>query len=246
MNILANALGKVPAASAYAIVAVAVLAESVLLVGAFIPTLTLLLTAGALARTGRLDLPALVTTAACAVVVGDFLAHRTGKALGDRLRTGRLGRRLPTAAWRRAEALMARHGGHAVFLARFLPILRTLTPHLAGAARLPYRRIAPYSALAAPLWATAEAGTGYTAAASLQRALSLGGPVLAATAAAGAVLAWTRVHGRTRAWTAARGHGPSRRVRPPRASAADTPPRTAHPPPATTAPPPCRSRSGTC
>ncbi|MFS7872967.1 DedA family protein [Streptomyces asiaticus] len=200
MNILANTLGQVPAASAYAIVAVAVLAESVLLVGAFIPTLTLLLTAGALARTGRLDLPSLVTTAACAVVAGDFLAHRTGKVLGDRLRTGRLGRRLPAAAWRRAEALMARRGGHAVFLARFLPILRTLIPHLVGAARLPYRRIAPYSALAASLWATAEAGTGYTAAASLQRALTLGGPVLAATAAAtaGAVLAWTRIHGRTR------------------------------------------------
>ncbi|MFD8380961.1 DedA family protein [Streptomyces sp. NPDC059679] len=61
--------------------------------------------------------------------------------------------------------MMARHGGHAVLLTRFLPVLRTLTPHLAGAARLPYHRIAPYSAVAAPLWATAEAGTGYAAAA---------------------------------------------------------------------------------
>ncbi|MBT2396351.1 DedA family protein [Streptomyces sp. ISL-100] len=108
-----------PAASAgaYAIVAAAVLAESALLIGAFIPTLTLLLTADALACTGQLSLPMLIATAACAVVAGDFLAHRTGRMLGERLGTGRFERRLPAAAGQRAEALMARRGGHAAFLA---------------------------------------------------------------------------------------------------------------------------------
>lgn len=62
---------------------------------------------------------------------------------------------------------MDRRGGQAVFLARFVPVLRTLTPHRAGATRLPYRRIAPYSALAALLWATAEAGIGYAALATV-------------------------------------------------------------------------------
>ncbi|MEV5985908.1 VTT domain-containing protein [Streptomyces sp. NPDC052051] len=194
MNALTTALGHVPPTGAYAIVALAVLAESVLLVGAFIPTLTLLLTAGALARAGQLSLPMLIATAALAVVAGDFLAHRTGRALGARLRTGRLGRRLPVAAWRRGEALMARRGGQAVFWARFLPVIRTLTPHLAGATRLPYPRIAPYSLAAAPLWATLETGTGYAATASLQHALTLGGPALAVTAAAitAAALMWTK------------------------------------------------------
>jgi len=195
VNTLTTALGHVPPAYAYAIVALAVLAESILLIGAFIPTLTLLLTAGALARTGQLGLPLLIATAAAMVITGDFLAHRTGRALGTRLRTGRLGRRLPSAAWQRAEALMASRGGHAVFWARFLPVIRTLVPHLAGATRLPYRRIAPYSLAAAPLWAALEAGTGYAATASLQHALTLGGPVLAATAAvvAAAALMWTKL-----------------------------------------------------
>ncbi|MFE1175086.1 DedA family protein [Streptomyces sp. NPDC058773] len=195
MNALTGALGHVPPLGAYAIVAAAVLAESVLLIGAFIPTLTLLLTAGALARTGQLHLPALIATASCAVFAGDLLAHRTGHMLGARLRTGRFGRRLPAAAWQRTETLMARCGGQAVFLARFLPVIRTLTPHLAGATRLPYHRIAPYSALAAPLWAAAEAGAGYTATASLQRALALGGPAFAASAvaAAGTALVWTKL-----------------------------------------------------
>ncbi|WP_411104253.1 DedA family protein [Streptomyces sp. cmx-4-9] len=182
MNALTTLISQVPAPTAYVILAAAVLAESVLLIGAFIPTLTLLLTAGALARTGELNLLLVVATASCAVVVGDALGHRTGHLLGSRLRTGGLGRRIPTAAWRRADALMARRGGQAVFLTRFVPVVRTLAPHLAGATRMPYRRIAPYSALAAPLWAGAEAGAGYAAATSVQHAVALGGPVLAITA----------------------------------------------------------------
>ncbi|MEH0555256.1 hypothetical protein [Streptomyces sp. B21-101] len=57
MNALSDILGHISPVAAYAVVATAVLAESILLVGAFIPTLTLLLTAGALARTGHISLP---------------------------------------------------------------------------------------------------------------------------------------------------------------------------------------------
>lgn len=70
MNALSDILGHISPASAYAVVAAAVLAESILLVGAFIPTLTLLLTAGALARTGPLSLPLVIAAAAGAVVAG--------------------------------------------------------------------------------------------------------------------------------------------------------------------------------
>ncbi|MEV0640921.1 VTT domain-containing protein [Streptomyces sp. NPDC050619] len=194
MNALSDILGHISPASAYAVVAAAVLAESILLVGAFIPTLTLLLTAGALARTGHISLPFVIAAAAGAVVAGDFLAHRTGRFLGDRLRGGRMGRRIPGAAWHQAETLMTRHGGRAVFLARFLPVVRTLAPHSAGVTRLPYRRIAPYSVVAACVWATAEAGLGYAAATSLQRVLTLGGPALALVAllAIGGSLLWRR------------------------------------------------------
>ncbi|MFJ6797268.1 DedA family protein [Streptomyces sp. NPDC091268] len=205
MNALTSALGSLPATGAYALVALAVLAESILLIGAFVPTLTLLLTAGALARAGQLSLPLLIAVAACTVVAGDFLAHRTGRALGTHLRTGRLGRRLPAPAWQRAEALMARRGGHAVFLARFLPVIRTLVPHIAGATRLPYSRIAPYSLAAALVWATLEVGTGYAATAALRRALTLGGPALAGTAAAVATAAVTYTKLRPR-------HRPGRRT----------------------------------
>ncbi|RII19537.1 Inner membrane protein YghB [Streptomyces sp. YIM 130001] len=182
-NALSGLIAHVPAPAVYAILAASVLAESVLLVGAFVPTLTLLLASGSLARTGDLNLALVIATASGAVVAGDALGHRTGHLLGSRLRAGRLGRGIPAAAWQRAEALMARRGGQAVFLSRFVPVVRTLTPHLAGATRVPYRRIAPYSLLAAPLWAGAEATAGYVAATSLQHAVTYGGPALAVTAA---------------------------------------------------------------
>ncbi|MGW5307625.1 DedA family protein [Streptomyces griseoluteus] len=192
MNTLTGLIGQVPPPAAYVILAAAVLAESVLLLGAFIPTLTLMLASGALARAGDLNLVLVISTAASAVVAGDALGHRTGHLLGSRLRTGRLGRRIPAAAWQRAQALMTRRGGQAVLLSRFVPVVRTLTPHLAGATRLPYRRIAPYSLLAAPLWAGAEAVAGYAAAASFRHVLTFGGPALAAAVAVIAAAALVR------------------------------------------------------
>ncbi|WP_410873027.1 DedA family protein [Nocardia sp. A7] len=180
MTDLSVLFGEVPPAVAYPVLAAALLAESVLLIGAFVPTLTLMLTAGALARTGQLHLLLVIGVAAAAVVVGDFLAHRTGRVLGARLRTAGIGRRIPGTAWLRAEQLMERRGGQAVAVARFVPVIRTLVPHLAGATRLPYRRIAPYSAGVAPLWAAAEAGVGYAAATSVQHIVAVGFPAAAA------------------------------------------------------------------
>ncbi|WP_223885708.1 DedA family protein [Nocardia colli] len=165
MSSFAHHLTQLPAPGAYGLVAVAILAESVLLLGPIVPTLTIMLTAGTLARTGQLDLPIVISVAVGAVLIGDALGHRTGLLLGSRLRIGRLGRRIPAAAWQRATDLMNRRGGQAVFVCRFLPVLRTVAPHLAGATGLPYRRIAPFSAAAALPWAGAEAGIGYSAAA---------------------------------------------------------------------------------
>ncbi|WP_194835923.1 DedA family protein [Nocardia sp. XZ_19_369] len=192
MTVLTDLLARIPALAAYGVVVAAVLAESVLLIGAFIPTLTILLTAGALANTGQLDLVVLICVTALAVMAGDALGHRTGRLLGDRLRTHRLGRRIPEAMWRQTERAMDRRGSEAVALGRFLPVIRTLTPHLAGATGLPYHRVAPYSAGAAVVWATAGAGVGYTAATSAQRLIPLAAPALAAVAGLIALVTWMR------------------------------------------------------
>jgi membrane protein DedA with SNARE-associated domain len=105
------------------------------------------------------------------------------------------------------------HGGRAVFMARFLPVVRTLAPDLAGATRLPYPRIASYSLVAARTWATAETGVGYAAATSLRHVLTLGGPALAlvALSAIGGALLWRR---RRRSSTGDPGSSPAGRDRP--------------------------------
>ncbi|GAA2063164.1 hypothetical protein GCM10009757_47820 [Streptomyces cheonanensis] len=194
---VAQELGPWSPWMAYGVVAAVVWAESVLLVGAFVPTLTVLLTAGALARAGQLSGPVVVAVAAGAVVAGDLSGHRVGRVLGGRLRGGRLGRRVPEAAWRRAVALMGRHGGRAVFGGRFVPVVRTLVPHLAGATGVPFRRVAPYSVVAAVVWAGAEVGAGYAAAVSVRRAVALGVPLVAGCAAVAGVVLW-RVRARRR------------------------------------------------
>lgn len=195
MNAIVDALTRLPPTTAYVAIALAVLAESILLVGAFVPTLTLLLTAGASARIGHISLALVIAAAAGAVIAGDFVGYRTGRLLGERLRTGRVGRGIPGPVWQRAETLMNRHGGRAVLFARFVPVVRTLTPHFAGAAGVPYRRIAPYSVAAACSWATIEAVVGYSAAGPLQRFLTLGWPALAALgllAVVGCASLWMR------------------------------------------------------
>ncbi|WP_432142941.1 DedA family protein [Streptomyces sp. bgisy084] len=175
MNTLASLLSKVPPTAAYTVLGTAIIAESVLLVGAVIPTLAFMLTAGALARAGSLNLLWVIAIAAVAVMAGDALGHRTGHLMGKRLRTGRLGRRIPASAWQRAETLMAKRGGPTLLVFRFVPVMRTVAPHLAGVLGLPYRQIAPYSALASVAWASVESGAGYTAAFSLQHVSAIGG-----------------------------------------------------------------------
>lgn len=157
-------LSGLPPAGAYAIMAGALLIESNLIIGVFVPTLTVMLSAGALAATGYLSLPAVIAIAASAVVTADLISYHTGRLLGTRLRISGAARRISVSMWNRADALMNRHAGRAVFVSRFVPLLRTLTPHLAGATHTPYRTIAPFSAGAAITWAIIEAGAGYLAA----------------------------------------------------------------------------------
>nr|WP_265106379.1 DedA family protein [Streptomyces sp. ET3-23] len=176
MRLPAELLTDVPPSAAYATVFGLVLLESVLFVGSFVPTLSLLVCAGALARAGVLHLPLVIATAVTGVVTGDLVAQRTGRRLSDGLLHGRLGRRVPAAARERVAGLIRRRGGPALLVCRFVPVVRTFAPYLAGAAGLRYRQLAPYSLAAATVWASAEAGAGYAAGASYGRlAARLGG-----------------------------------------------------------------------
>lgn len=160
---LLEVVRDLPPTAVHLVVVLVVAGESALLVGTVLPTLSLVVASGALAAAGVLHLGLLVPSLVVAVVVGDQVGLATGRVLGPRLRSSRLGRRAGPAVWDRAEAVLARHGALAVLVARFVPVGRTLVPHLAGAAGVPRARVAVASALAGSLWAGAEVTAGYLA-----------------------------------------------------------------------------------
>jgi membrane protein DedA with SNARE-associated domain len=169
MTQLFSAVAAMPAWVTYLIVAVLATGESAAFVGLFLPGETALLLGGVLAGTGQLSLLPLVAIAALAAVIGDSLGYELGRHFGPRLQQSRAGRLVGDRRWRQAEEFMARRGGWAVFTGRWVGIMRALTPALAGAIRMPYRRFLAFNAAGGVLWATTVVAGGYLAGASWQR-----------------------------------------------------------------------------
>jgi membrane protein DedA with SNARE-associated domain len=144
----------------YPVLALLVAAETAVLPGVVVPSLALLLTAGYLAAAGTLWLPGVLLTAAAAAAAGDAIGFHTARALGPRLRRGAAARPAAVRHWRRAEALAARYGAWAMLVGRFIPFVRTLTPHVVGLGGRRYRDVAPGALLGAAGWAVLEVGAG--------------------------------------------------------------------------------------
>ena len=156
MDSLLRPLLDGPPGVVYLICALVITAETALLPGIFLPTLSTLLSMGFLAGRGTLDLWLALVVAVFAALLGDQLAYLEGRRWGPRLRLSRLGRKIGENRWERAESAIARHGIPAVIAGRCLAGVRTLVPRVAGSAAMPYRRFAFGSVCAAILWASAE------------------------------------------------------------------------------------------
>ncbi|GAB3134337.1 DedA family protein [Amycolatopsis stemonae] len=151
MDSLLRPLLDAPPAAVYLVCALLITAETALLPGIVLPTLSALLLMGYLAQRGTLHLGLALAVAVAAAVLGDQLAYFEGRWWGPRL-----ARRVGRDRWARAEAAIARYGVPAVVAGRCLAGLRTVVPRIAGSAAMPYRRFAAGSAGAAVLWASAE------------------------------------------------------------------------------------------
>ncbi|MFE0020397.1 DedA family protein [Amycolatopsis sp. NPDC059021] len=156
MDSLLRPLLDAPAPWVYLICFLLITAETALLPGIILPTLSTLLLMGFLAQRGTLDLGLALTVAVVAAVLGDQVAYLEGKYWGPRLRSSRFGRRIGAHRWERAETAVARYGVPAVIAGRCLAGVRTLVPRVAGSAAMPYRRFAVGSVCAAVLWASVE------------------------------------------------------------------------------------------
>ncbi|MFC0528394.1 VTT domain-containing protein [Phytohabitans kaempferiae] len=163
MQELVNLLTDLPPLLVYAVAALLVAGETAVIVGLVVPAEATLLTVGFLAYLGTLRLAPTVVLMIAAALAGDALAFRSGRRHGPRLRSGRWGARIGHERWQKADAMLARLGGRAMFGARWVAFVRTLAPRLAGAAGMPYRRFAPWNALGVLTWVGGSVVVGYLA-----------------------------------------------------------------------------------
>jgi membrane-associated protein len=142
-----------------------VFAEDALFVGFVIPGETVAVLAGASAKLGHVSLVGVLIVVIVAAIVGDTVGYEVGRHAGARVL------RLPFLEKRRkrlddAQDFLARRGGSAVFLGRWVAFFRAVMPALAGTARMPYPRFLAWNALGGVAWGAAVVLIGYAAGAS--------------------------------------------------------------------------------
>jgi len=138
-----------------------IFAETGLLVGFFLPGDSLLFTAGFLASQDYLNIWLLIPVCFVAAVTGDAVGYAFGNRVGRGLFRRPESRIFKPGHLLRAEAFFERHGGKAVVLARFLPIVRTFVPIVAGVGAMRYPRFALFNVTGAVLWAIGLPLAGY-------------------------------------------------------------------------------------
>ena len=129
-----------------------IFAETGLLIGFFLPGDSLLITAGILASQGHFNVFLLGALLSAASIIGNAVGYYIGRVGGARLFRREESRFFKPQYLRQAHAFYEKHGGKAVVLARFMPIVRTFVPVVAGAAGMNYRKYTLYNVVGGLLW----------------------------------------------------------------------------------------------
>lgn len=190
-------LSAVPGPWVYVVVGVRALLESAAFIGLLVPGETVMLLAGVVAALGAVDVVGVMVVGVVGAVLGDQLGYLLGRAFGSALRRGHVGSRATAQRWARAEELVSRRGGVAVFVARWVGVLRAVVPAAAGAVGLSRRVFTGWNAVGGTLWVVSVVGAGYLAGASwpvLVRWLGTGSVVLAGVVG-GALAVYLAVRG---------------------------------------------------
>jgi membrane-associated protein len=151
----------------YGILFAIIFAETGLVVTPFLPGDSLLFAAGALGATGALRIEVMIPVLVVAAVLGDAVNYAVGSRIAHRFLAEDVDETRGIHRWvkrehvARAHAFFLKHGGKAVVLARFVPIVRTFVPFVAGGADMPYRTFAIYNVIGALLWVGICVGAGF-------------------------------------------------------------------------------------
>lgn len=138
-----------------------IFAESGLLIGFFLPGDSLLFTAGFLASQGVLDIYLLIPLLFLAAVIGDNVGYTFGYRLGPKIFKKEDSIFFDKENITRAQLFFEKHGGKALILARFIPVIRTFTPILAGVGKMHYLTFVIYNVIGGLLWAVGLLSLGY-------------------------------------------------------------------------------------
>jgi membrane-associated protein len=146
----------------YGILFAIIFSETGLVVTPFLPGDSLLFVAGAIAASGAaLNAHALFALLALAAILGNSVNYAIGRWLGRHFFTDRGSRWLNPKHLEKAHAFYERHGGKTIILARFLPIVRTYAPFVAGIGSMPYARYIGFCVAGAAIWVVSICSVGY-------------------------------------------------------------------------------------
>lgn len=135
----------------YGILFLIIFAETGFVVTPFLPGDSLLFAAGAFAATGSLHLSGLFILLSVAAILGDSLNYWVGRSLGPRVFKENV-RFLKKEYLTRTETFYEKHGGKTIVIARFMPIIRTFAPFIAGVGKMRYRSFITYNIFGGILW----------------------------------------------------------------------------------------------
>ena len=146
-------------AGTYGILFAIIFAETGFVVTPFLPGDSLLFAAGAIAATGALDVRWLIFLLIIAAIIGDAVNYTIGATLGRRISPN--SRIIKAEYLDRTREFYERHGAKTIVLARFVPIVRTFAPFLAGVGHMSYRQFGLYNIAGGILWVASMTLAGY-------------------------------------------------------------------------------------
>lgn len=145
----------------YALLFTIVFIETGLVVWPFLPGDSLLFVTGAIAAAGGMDIAVVMAVLVAAALTGDNVNYFIGRWVGPRVFHYEQSRWFSPKHLARAHAFYERHGGKTIILARFIPIVRTYVPFVAGIGSMPYERYIGWCVVGALAWVVSLCGAGY-------------------------------------------------------------------------------------
>jgi membrane-associated protein len=145
----------------YALLFVVIFAETGLVVFPFLPGDSVLFIAGTVVATAGLNVEVLVALLIVAAILGDSLNYAIGHYIGPRVYDKPDSRWFKQDHLRRTQGFYDRYGGVTIIIGRFVPIIRTFAPFLAGVAGMTYRKFLSYNVIGAVLWISLLVYAGY-------------------------------------------------------------------------------------